>query len=373
MTDADVVARLTEAVGLFVTAVDEIPSQAWDSPSNLDGWSIRDLVAHTTGSVAQLVTLVEGGQVSPGPSDPDDWRSDDPAAQVRELAARLPDAVAGADPAALRPALEFPVVGLSIHTWDVYRSQHRPFELPEDLLGFCRQVAESVPEDTLRRPGGFGPAQPVPEGATPTSALMAFFGRPVGDREAAASGIGARATEAMGVLISAVDEIPSESWDLPSNLEGWSIRDLVGHVTGSAAKVVALVEGGEIWQKPSAPDDWKCEDPAARLRELAARLQDALPTADLDAMRPSPQGEVPLRRALTFPVSDLAMHSWDVYRSQGRLVELPEDLLAFCRELVESLPEAMLRRPGGFGPAQPVPEGATPTARFMAYLGRAVA
>ncbi len=184
--------------------------------------------------------------------------------------------------------------------------------------------------------------------------------------------VGVLAGDAMNLLIEAVEQIPSESWDLASNLEGWSIRDLVGHVTGSAAKVVALVEGGEIWQKPSEPDDWKCEDPAARLRELAASLQKALPNAEMDAMRPSPQGEVPLRRALTFPVSDLAMHSWDVYRSVGLPLELPEDLLAFCRELVESLPENMLRRPGAFGPAQPAPKDATPTARFMAYLGRSV-
>ncbi len=184
--------------------------------------------------------------------------------------------------------------------------------------------------------------------------------------------VGMLATEAMGLLIEAVEQIPSAAWDQPSNLEGWSIRDLVGHVTGSAAKVVTLVEGGDVWQKPSQPDDWKCEDPAARLRELAARLRDALPNADFDAMRPSPQGEVPLHRALTYPVSDLALHSWDVYRSQGRAVELAEDLLAFCRHLVESLPEDMLRRPGGFGPAQPVPEDATPTAQLMAYLGRSV-
>ena len=146
----------------------------------------------------------------------------------------------------------------------------------------------------------------------------------------------------------------------------------MGHVTGRAAEIVTLVEGGEVWKGPSQPADWKCQDPAARLRELAARLQDALPSADLDAMRASPEGVVPLHRALTYPVSDLALHSRDVYRSQDRLVELPECLLAFCRELVESVPEDMLRRPGGFGPAQPVPEEATPTARLMAHLGRSV-
>lgn len=72
------------------------------------------------------------------------------------------------------------------------------------------------------------------------------------------------------------------------------------------------------------------------------------------------------------PVANLALHSWDVHRSQGRAVELPEELLTFCRGLVESAPENMLRRPGGFGPAQPAPEDATPTDRLMTYLGRSV-
>ena len=184
--------------------------------------------------------------------------------------------------------------------------------------------------------------------------------------------IGVMATEAIDLLIDAVEQIPPESWDQPSNLEGWSLRDLVGHTTGSAAKIVTLVEDGEVWSLPSQPADWVCEDPAARLRELAARLRDTLPGADLGAMRASPEGEVPLYRALTYPVTDLALHSWDVHRSQGRVVELPEDQLALCRGLVESMPEDMLRRPGRFGPAQSAPEDSTPTARLMAYLGRSV-
>ena len=89
-------------------------------------------------------------------------------------------------------------------------------------------------------------------------------------------------------------------------------------------------------------------------------------------MRTSPQGEVPLRRALAFPIADLAMHSWDLHRSQGRFVELPDDVLAFCGSLVESLPEKVLRGPTAFGPALVAPDGATATTRLMAYLGRPV-
>lgn len=167
----DVGARLTEAMGLLVDGVDQIPSDSWDLPSNLEGWSIRDLVVHTTGSVTKIVTLVEGGEAPQEPSEPKQ--------SLHDLAARLRDALAGADLAALQDALRFPVFGLTIHAWDVYRSQHLPVELPENLVAFCRQVVESVPEDQLRRPGLFGPAQPVSEDATATDRLMAYVGRPV--------------------------------------------------------------------------------------------------------------------------------------------------------------------------------------------------
>lgn len=186
------------------------------------------------------------------------------------------------------------------------------------------------------------------------------------------SRIGVLAVEAIDLLIDAVERIGPAAWDQPSNLEGWSLRELVGHVTGSAAKVVTLVEDGELWDRPSQPADWVCDDPAGRLRELAARLDAALPGADLDGMRVSPEGEVPLHRALAYPVSDLAMHAWDIDRSQGRLIELPAGLLGLCSALIESVPERLLRRPGGFGPALRAPQGATPTARLMAFLGRSV-
>jgi uncharacterized protein (TIGR03086 family) len=183
------------------------------------------------------------------------------------------------------------------------------------------------------------------------------------------SDVGPMATEAMGFLVEAVEQIAPENWYRPSNLEGWGIPDLVAHVTGSAAKLVALVEGG---QESSEPDAGEYEDRATRLRELAGELQGALADADLDATRPSPQGDVPLQQALRFPVFGLSVHAWDVYRSQARAIELPADLLAFCREVVDSVPEDELRRPGVFGAARAASEDATPTDCLMAFVGRSV-
>jgi uncharacterized protein (TIGR03083 family) len=156
-----IAARAIEAMDFLVDAVGQIPSESWDQPSNLDGWSIRDLVVHTTGSAAKLVALA-GGQTSEATDD------------LQQLAVRLRDALAKKDP---DTSLSFPIVGLTIHGWDVYRSQHQPVEVPDDLLAFCRQVVEAVPEDELRRPGLFGPAKPAPEDATPTVRFMAYVGR----------------------------------------------------------------------------------------------------------------------------------------------------------------------------------------------------
>ena len=156
-----IAARATEAMDFLVDAVQQIPSASWDQPSNLDGWSIRDLVVHTTGSAVKLVALA-GGQPSVATDD------------LRQLAGRLKDALARKDP---DTALSFPIVGLTIHGWDVYQSQHQPVEVPDDLLAFCRQVVKAVPEDELRRPGLFGPAKPAPEDATPTARFMAYVGR----------------------------------------------------------------------------------------------------------------------------------------------------------------------------------------------------
>jgi uncharacterized protein (TIGR03083 family) len=156
-----IAARAIEAMDFLVDAVGQIPSASWDQPSNLDGWSIHDLVVHTTGSAAKLVALA-GGETS------------EPTDDLQQLAARLKDAVAKKDP---DTSLSFPIVGLTIHGWDVYQSQHQPVEVPDDLLAFCRQVVEAVPEDELRRPGLFGPAKPAPENATPTARFMAYVGR----------------------------------------------------------------------------------------------------------------------------------------------------------------------------------------------------
>lgn len=67
------------------------------------------------------------------------------------------------------------------------------------------------------------------------------------------------ATEAVDLFVEAVERTTPEAWDQPFNLEGRSVRALVGHATGSAAKIATLVEDGEVWGR-SEPADWAREN-----------------------------------------------------------------------------------------------------------------
>ncbi len=49
--------------------------------------------------------------------------------------------------------------------------------VPDELLAHMVHTAERVPEDVLRGPNSFGPAQSVADDADDTTKLMAWLGR----------------------------------------------------------------------------------------------------------------------------------------------------------------------------------------------------
>lgn len=63
-----------------------------------------------------------------------------------------------------------------------------------------------------------------------------------------AARIAPMAAKAIDLFIDSVSQIPPADWENQSNLEQWSVRQLVGHATGSAAKIVALFEGAKLWK-----------------------------------------------------------------------------------------------------------------------------
>ena len=163
--------------------------------------------------------------------------------------------------------------------------------------------------------------------------------------------------------------IPADSWNAPSPCEGWSARDVVGHVVGTMTKGLAVLTGAEYQSGPSEPGEQS--DPVTRWPEIRDRLRDAVRTAPLEREMDSPQGRRSVADGLRFPAADLAVHAWDVAAAAGRHVELPEELRAHVVATCQQVPEDVLRSPGRFGPARQAPTGADETTKLMAWLGRA--
>lgn len=161
-------------------------------------------------------------------------------------------------------------------------------------------------------------------------------------------------------------------WQAASPCNAWRALDVLGHVGTGTAFGTRLLQGEKPeWSPPSgAPGDAVRGDPAAWWDALAGPAADALDGVDLTQVVDSPMGPRSIAEGLTFPAIDLFVHGWDLARSAGRHVELPEGAIAFSRAALEDVPPAMLRSERVFGAEVPVPAGASDTDRFLAWTGR---
>lgn len=175
--------------------------------------------------------------------------------------------------------------------------------------------------------------------------------------------------DALDLVSEQVEATSDQEWEAASPCEGWRAIDVLSHVTGTVQKAVTAMSGGDYASTPAeAASEVDTTEAIARWKESAARAADAVLTADLDRVVPSPRGELPLRQALELPVADLAVHAWDIAVSTGRDLELSEELRAHVGGMTRAMPEAS--RGDAFGPAVEAPPGASATDELMAFLGR---
>jgi uncharacterized protein (TIGR03086 family) len=168
-------------------------------------------------------------------------------------------------------------------------------------------------------------------------------------------------------------EVTAEDWDRPSTCERWNGRELVGHVLHIIDNATTVLRGGAVDQ--SGTPDFAAvagSDPVSAFRQREERARAALQEADLDAEMETPMGPMPVRKRLAFPAMDLHLHAWDLGRTIGVDVEIPEEIAQFTREAIDPMPQEQVRSEGVFGPEVPAPADATPTERLMAWTGRTV-
>jgi uncharacterized protein (TIGR03086 family) len=169
-----------------------------------------------------------------------------------------------------------------------------------------------------------------------------------------------------GQFTERVAAVPADAWDNPSPCEGWTARDVVGHLTEWIPGFFGS-QGVEFPPVPSVQDE-----PLAAwtvVRDVVAKTLDdpelaAKPVA-------TPVSTQTLAETVDMIVTgDVFTHTWDLARATGQDDTLDRDQVQRMLAATGAMPDEVLRADGMFGPAVEVPADADDQTKLLAYLGR---
>ncbi|GAA4708555.1 maleylpyruvate isomerase family mycothiol-dependent enzyme [Nocardioides conyzicola] len=150
-------------------------------------------------------------------------------------------------------------------------------------------------------------------------------------------------------------------------MEGWTARDVVGHLVEWFPAFLESGTGIRLDAGPSVADD-----PAAAWHTHVAAVQQLLDDpAYADRVLSNPHiGDVRLPEAVDrFYTADVFMHTWDLARATGQDETLDAETCAQMLAGMEPMDE-MLRASGQYGARVPVSDDADPQTRLIAFIGR---
>jgi uncharacterized protein (TIGR03086 family) len=165
-----------------------------------------------------------------------------------------------------------------------------------------------------------------------------------------------------------VRAVPADAWDNPSPCEGWTARDIVGHLT----EWIPGYFGGHGIEFPDHPSVQ--EDPVAAWESVQSTVAQLL----ADPGRAGQTVETPfssqsLAETVDMIVTgDVFTHTWDLARATGQDETLDADQVQRMLGSITAMPDEMLRADGMFGPRVPVSDDADDQTKLLAFLGRQV-
>lgn len=180
---------------------------------------------------------------------------------------------------------------------------------------------------------------------------------------------------AAAATVAAVSAVDVQYVDRPTPCAGWSLGDLLAHMTVQNHGFAIAAEGGggdpAVWEVKPLGADPVADYVAATDHVLAAFAADGVMDRDLILAEFDPEAKIPVPMAVGFHFIDCVVHGWDVARSLGIDYQLDADLLAAALPIAEAVPNGKERlQPGAsFRPALPAPEN-DPLGRILALLGR---
>lgn len=168
------------------------------------------------------------------------------------------------------------------------------------------------------------------------------------------------------LLTDRLRQVPPDAWESPSPCDGWSARDVVGHMVEWMPGFLASV-GAPIAPGPSVADD-----PVAAWDHVAGEVQAVLDDPELAQREFAHEhlGTDTVEHAIAMiMVGDIVIHTWDIARATGGDETLPADYVHGMLEGMQAMDE-VLRASGQFGPKVPVADDADEQTQLLAFMGR---
>jgi uncharacterized protein (TIGR03086 family) len=163
-----------------------------------------------------------------------------------------------------------------------------------------------------------------------------------------------------------VRAVPADAWDNPSPCEGWTARDVVGHLT----EWIPAFFGSQGVKFPTIPSVQ--DDPVGAWEAVQSTLASALAEPTM-AAKPIETPFITQSLAETVDMivtGDVFTHTWDLARATGQSETLDPDQVQRMIAAMAAMPEGVLRADGMFGPRIDVPAEVDDQTRFLAYAGR---
>ena len=174
-------------------------------------------------------------------------------------------------------------------------------------------------------------------------------------------------TRSVYLMDAVVRRVPNNAWTLSSPCEGWTARDVVGHVAGVLTAAAEMVVTG-VMVMPEMPADLADPDLVwSRAREAILGAIDEPGAVEREGAFWF--GPMSVDDLIGVVLWDPLTHAWDVATAVGIDPHLDEDLASVAFDRISSMRDGLAGM-GLLGPELPVPDDASAIDRYLGLVGR---
>ncbi len=181
---------------------------------------------------------------------------------------------------------------------------------------------------------------------------------------------------AVRLSVDLVAQADGGDWSRPSTCAGWTLGDLLAHLTAQHRGFAAAADGAgfdlDPWAVLPAGPDRVADYREAAEQVLAAFARVTEPEQGFALPEITTAGAVPARTAVGFHLIDYLVHSWDLAATLGLPFDPDPELVAAGLPIALAVPGGSARlAPGAaFAPALGAPDDTATMDRILLILGR---